>query len=205
MSNTTIVLCDEKNMQDFSGIMYSGFIDKYPKFFYGLDKQSSIDLICQLNLQEYQQHKEKNKYLIKEGVEFTGAISLYFSKKKTSFKSTYKILRKYFGFFKSLATSFMLRGFGPPLNFPKNTIIIDKLAVNENHRRKGLGKKLVEFAIETAKNSELQFMELEVVSENIAAITLYKHYGFEIVKTTKTILGEAFVGVAKYHLMRKKL
>ncbi|MHA1125964.1 MAG: GNAT family N-acetyltransferase [Candidatus Heimdallarchaeota archaeon] len=205
MSITTIITCDEENLQEFSSIIYSGFIDKYPKFFYGLDKLSSIDLIYQLYLYEYLHHKEKNKFIIKEDADYTGGILLYNSKKKTSFCVTFRILRKYLGFFKSLATSFMLLGFGPPLRFPKDTMIIDKLAIKEGHRRKGYGKKLLAFAIESAKNSGLKYIELEVVSENIGAITLYKQCGFEIIKTTKTPLGEVFVGVAKYHLMRKKL
>ncbi|MHA1243500.1 MAG: GNAT family N-acetyltransferase [Candidatus Heimdallarchaeota archaeon] len=205
MSITSIITCDEENMQEFSSIMYSGFIDKYPKFFYGLDKLSSIDLIYQLNLHEYLHQKEKNKFIIKEGADYAGGILVYYSKKKTSFRTTFRILRNYLGFFKSLAASFMLIGFGPPLKFPKDTMVIDKLAIKDNHRRKGFGKKLLEFAIESAKNSGLKYIELEVVSENIGAITLYKQYGFKIIKTTKTPLGEIFVGVAKYHQMRKEL
>ena len=205
MSKTAIIHCSEENMQVFSKIMYLGFIDKYPKFFYGLEENAAIELITKLNLAENQTQNETTKFLIKQGTEYPGAMSIYTSKKNFSFKSTFKILRNYFGFFKSIATSFMLSGFGPPRNFPKNTLFIEKVATSEKHRRKGFGKRLLDYSIEHAKNSKLKYIELEVISNNQGAIALYEHYGFKIVKTTRTLLGEAFLGVKKYHLMRKEL
>ncbi len=41
----------------------------------------------------------------------------------------------------------MLLGFGPPFNFPRETLYIDQIGKSVDFRRKGLGKKLMNFAI----------------------------------------------------------
>ena len=42
----------------------------------------------------------------------------------------------------------------------------------------GIGKALTEACIECAKNAGYEQLELDVVSDNIAAINLYKSFGF---------------------------
>jgi len=102
-----------------------------------------------------------------------------------------------------LKTALMLMGFGPPFLFPKNTLFIDKVGILEKHRGKGLGTKLLKFAFNVARRKKIKNIELEVIEKNIKAILLYQKLGFKIVQTKNTTLGRIFVGVSKYHLMRK--
>jgi ribosomal protein S18 acetylase RimI-like enzyme len=58
--------------------------------------------------------------------------------------------------------------------------------VRNDYRGKGLGKKLLENALELAeKNPEIKKINLSVVSSQKAAIDLYKKYGFEICGTLR--------------------
>lgn len=57
--------------------------------------------------------------------------------------------------------------------------LIDELVVSKRHRRKGVGKELIDAAIEECK--KLRCCEVEVSTEftNVNAREFYKHCGFE--------------------------
>ncbi|WP_289127962.1 GNAT family N-acetyltransferase [uncultured Clostridium sp.] len=57
---------------------------------------------------------------------------------------------------------------------------IEMLFVNNESRGKGIGKKLVEHAIE-----ELNVIYVDVNEENPQAVGFYKHMGFEVFKKSK--------------------
>lgn len=60
---------------------------------------------------------------------------------------------------------------------------IINIAVHPEHRRKGIGKRLLEFCIEKEKDAE--YVVLEVRASNIPARNLYKNYGFREIATIK--------------------
>lgn len=62
----------------------------------------------------------------------------------------------------------------------KNHIIT--LDVHPQHQRKGLGKKLMEFAFLLIKKKGYKMVTLEVDKNNIPAIKLYEKLNFKIVK-----------------------
>jgi len=57
---------------------------------------------------------------------------------------------------------------------------ITNVAIHPEHRKKGLGKKLVQGMINAAIHYEINHMTLEVRKSNVAAITLYERMGFEV-------------------------
>ncbi|MBI9011275.1 MAG: ribosomal protein S18-alanine N-acetyltransferase [Clostridiales bacterium] len=57
---------------------------------------------------------------------------------------------------------------------------ITNVAIHPEHRKKGLGKKLVQGMIDAAISHEINHMTLEVRKSNVAAIALYEHMGFEV-------------------------
>lgn len=59
------------------------------------------------------------------------------------------------------------------------------IAVDENHRRKGVARLLFEEMLEKAKENELSFITLEVRSSSTPAIALYEAMGFEKVGVRK--------------------
>ena len=56
---------------------------------------------------------------------------------------------------------------------------ITNVAVTKEHRCKGVAKALMEKLIEMAEEKNLAFVTLEVRESNLAAINLYKKFGFE--------------------------
>ncbi len=62
---------------------------------------------------------------------------------------------------------------------------IYRIAVDEHHRRRGIGYRLLSFALKTERGRGLECTFLEVRSKNAAAIALYKAYGFESIGIRK--------------------
>lgn len=54
------------------------------------------------------------------------------------------------------------------------------LGVLEDHQGKGIGKKLIEAALEHCRNLKVLRVDLTVAATNTNAVTLYKMMGFEI-------------------------
>ena len=55
---------------------------------------------------------------------------------------------------------------------------IYRVAVDEEYRRRGIAYRLLDYAVKTSRGKGLESLFLEVRSENIAAINLYRAYGF---------------------------
>ena len=62
-------------------------------------------------------------------------------------------------------------------------IEIEQFEVITKERRKGIGDKLLDYLIEKYKEKDIKNITLEVKEDNIAAINLYKKYGFKKVST----------------------
>ena len=64
-----------------------------------------------------------------------------------------------------------------------NVMLIDNLLVDEDHRRLGLGTKMLKEAISVAKKRKVDSIEMVVNKDNKAAKKLYEKVGFK--KTNK--------------------
>ncbi len=185
--------------------MVQAFNDKYPHFFSGVPEKEYIEILQQLNLLELQSNKFIGKYVIIYNESVAGAINFYISRQKILLAEFYKILGKNIGYLKAIKVGIMLLGFGPPFNFPMNTLYIDQIGISADFRRKGLGKKLMHFAVKKAMKTGCKKVKLDVIAKNEGAIALYNKLGFVITKTNETSLGEVFLGIRKYYSMEKKL
>lgn len=56
---------------------------------------------------------------------------------------------------------------------------INNIAVLPDYRNRGIGGRLLDFAIETGKSMGVNSFTLEVRSSNIGAVKLYEKHGFE--------------------------
>ena len=64
------------------------------------------------------------------------------------------------------------------------------MGVDREHRRRGLGRRLMELAVEWARSDpRLRWIDLDVLGHNEAARSLYEDSGFELIAT----LRDAFV------------
>ena len=55
---------------------------------------------------------------------------------------------------------------------------IYRVAVRDEYRRRGIAYRLLDFAMKTSRGAGLECAFLEVRSQNVPAIKLYKSYGF---------------------------
>ncbi|MHA1155477.1 MAG: GNAT family N-acetyltransferase [Candidatus Heimdallarchaeota archaeon] len=205
MSEIVIEKCTEKHLHYYTKIMVQAFNDKYPHFFSKISEKEYSEILRQLNLLELQSNNFNGKYVIVYNGNIAGAINFYICRQKVPFSQYYKILGKNIGFLKAIKVGIMLLGFGPPFNFPRDTLYIDQIGISVDFRRKGLGKKLMNFAIEKAMKIRCKNVKLDVIAKNEGAIALYNNLGFTITKTNETKLGEVFLGIRKYYTMEKKL
>ncbi len=67
---------------------------------------------------------------------------------------------------------------------------LTEIAVLEEHRLEGIGKRLMEGLLKVSEEKELSFVTLEVRESNIPAISLYKKFGFEEVGVRKNYYKE---------------
>jgi ribosomal protein S18 acetylase RimI-like enzyme len=59
----------------------------------------------------------------------------------------------------------------------KGTVVINELVVRKEYQNKGVGRKLLESAIEEANNQNMDEIEVGVMKDNINAIKFYKKNG----------------------------
>ena len=67
----------------------------------------------------------------------------------------------------------------PDYTVPNKRVYISRLIVKNEYRRQGIGKKLVEFIIEIAKNMGYSEISIGVDLDNYPALRLYVNYGFD--------------------------
>lgn len=65
---------------------------------------------------------------------------------------------------------------------------IEDVVVNETYQRQGVGRKLIEFAIQFAKQQHVDLLTLTSRPQKVAANNLYKNIGFEKKETNVYIM-----------------
>lgn len=61
---------------------------------------------------------------------------------------------------------------------------INDIIVGSQYQSQGIGSALLSEAKKWAKNRQLDYLELNVLAENVGAITLYKKQGFQVMNHT---------------------
>ena len=74
---------------------------------------------------------------------------------------------------------YMVLGFGFSLEFHGRDCLLDEFYVRPEHRRKGIGKAAVEFALETCRNLGIKAVHLEADHFNVRGHEFYKRLGFK--------------------------
>ena len=69
---------------------------------------------------------------------------------------------------------------------------LDALAVDENCRKHGIGRRLVDLTKERAKDNEYAILSLIAFADNSPALGLYKRVGFRVAKKVD-LAGNAFI------------
>lgn len=83
----------------------------------------------------------------------------------------------------------------------ENQGIIKLIAVEQNYRGKGIGKKLIEFILEHFKEKGTREVIARSRTQNTAGISFLKNFGFKIIKTIENY----YPNGNNAYLMKKKL
>lgn len=75
------------------------------------------------------------------------------------------------------------------------------IAVDKEYRKKGIGSKLLEHMIKSAKEKKIRQIRLEVSTKNEAAINLYEKFGFKKMGVRKNYYQKT--GEDAYNMMRQ--
>jgi RimJ/RimL family protein N-acetyltransferase len=62
------------------------------------------------------------------------------------------------------------------------------IALRKSNWHQGIGKLMMQACIDWCKSNEIEQLELDVVTENTRALSMYKSFGFEIFGTKKHAL-----------------
>ncbi len=73
---------------------------------------------------------------------------------------------------------FRERQAGGPVKMERKTLYIDSIAVDEAHRGRGIGRRLLDECKAIARNRGCCGLELQVNAANARAMKLYREYGF---------------------------
>ena len=76
------------------------------------------------------------------------------------------------------AVSYSIMDMKGAIIHPFKSLWISDLVISENHRRKGIGSMLIEKVKETAKENDVDRIQLNVSSYNTDAVKLYEKMGF---------------------------
>ena len=74
-----------------------------------------------------------------------------------------------------------------------NYIFLSKIYVLSSSRGRGIGKKAIEYVVESAKKSQLDFIRLTVNKHNLQSIAAYKKIGFIVASEQVKPIGNGFV------------
>ena len=67
----------------------------------------------------------------------------------------------------------------PDYTIPGQRIYLSRLIVKDEFRRKGIGKRLIEYAVDIARSKGYPEISVGVDSENYGALKLYEDVGFD--------------------------
>jgi diamine N-acetyltransferase len=76
------------------------------------------------------------------------------------------------------AVGYVVLCFGYSLEWLGRDAFVDEFYLLEEYRRRGWGRKTMEFVEEAARATGVRTLHLEVVRENTAAVRVYKKVGF---------------------------
>lgn len=62
----------------------------------------------------------------------------------------------------------------------KKGYLIDGLYVIEEYRNRGIAKALIQYGLKMVNNSDIDFIDINVMAKNEIAIKLYKSFGFDL-------------------------
>ncbi len=186
-------------LDTYMEIMLDAFFEKL-KLIYYYDKHAAYNIIkseVQRNIQN------KRHYAARLDGKVVGILELITNDNLKNYARSFRTYIKYLGFLKSFKTFTMTRFEIPRLD--SKTMYIDNLAVDRDHRRKGVAGKMLSFAEDIARKNGKSSLTLWVAAENKNAYERYKKSGFYDISIKSFKMLEKYLGYRDWIYMEKEI
>lgn len=80
----------------------------------------------------------------------------------------------------------------------KDILVIYTLVIHPDYHRCGIGKKVIDFIIDLCRKEGIKALRLDVTSDNLPAVKLYKKCGFQYIDSVD--LGYSLFGLDEFEL-----
>jgi ribosomal protein S18 acetylase RimI-like enzyme len=186
-------------LDSFMEIMIDAFFEKL-KLIYYYNKYAAYNIIKSETCRNI---KNKRHYAARLNGKVVGILELISNDNLRNYSRSFRTYIKYLGFLRAFKTFTMTRFEIPRLD--SRTIYIDNLAVDKNHRRKGVACKMLSFAEDTARKNGKRALTLWVAAENRSAYERYKKSGFSDIFIKSFKMLENYLGYRDWIYMEKEI
>jgi len=186
-------------IETYMEIMLDAFFEKL-KLIYYYDKHAAYNIIkseVQRNIQN------KRHYAARLDDKIVGICELITNDNLKNYARSFRTYIKYLGLLRSFKTFTMTRFEIPRLD--SKTMYIDNLAVDRDHRRKGVAGKMLSFAADIARQNGKSALTLWVAAENKNAYSRYKKSGFSDIFIKSFKMLEKYLGYRDWIYMEKEI
>jgi ribosomal protein S18 acetylase RimI-like enzyme len=196
--------CDIKqhNLQDIAELIYKTEPD-FTQLLFSKNKSKAISNIIKLIKNKNNTFSSKNIYLYTNSKKVIG-ILIGYGGDEINKEGEKKAISETFNIFAAIRLSLFEKLLVNRLlttEFKPDDFYISVINVDENYRRKGIGKNLISNAIKTARDKRCTRIILDVSKDNENAIKFYKKVGFKIYEEVNTKLFFQKIRVYKMELL----
>jgi len=174
-------------------IIKEGFWGKIGNYFRNVNSEETIKII------EEAITFGKGFYYKENGIVLGAAL---LGTKNTSYINFNRQARKRMGFWNGLVMQLGYGAFKPKLN---DGLKLEMLAVSPEARGKGIGKIMLDYMLDLAREEGFKTITLEVIDSNEKAKKLYERQGYKNIKYMNTALFTRNMGFSGSFKMQKNL
>jgi len=193
----------QEDIDEFIKILMKVYEDKFKIIFKSKMEKSQDVLIQEMRIRE---KLDGNFIVVADGL-LVGAMTIKIRETQQNFIQALNIFLKNLGLYHGLR-SFFIGGYHQSISdryIRKDACYIENVFVLPGYRRKGIGKKLMMQAEESAKKRNKKFLYGFVETTNHNSISLCLRSGFKKIGIKKNIFTKLFFGVPGWIYFKKSL
>lgn len=187
------------DLENYLKIEFEAFFEKL-RLVFGNNKEAVMNIIRSEILRNID---NKRHYIARLENEPVGIVEIVTRENIKNYTRDFRTYVKYLGFLKG-CKAFIITGIETP-RLNSGTIYIDTVAVESNHRRKGVAEKMLTFIENLARENGKSALTLWVAAKNNNAFSLYKKSGFNTISKKSSRTMEKYTGYHDWIYMRKEV
>ncbi len=187
------------DLDNYLKIMFEAFFEKIMPVF-GNNKEAALNIIRPEIMRNI---NNGGRYVARLENKTVGIVEIITRENIKRYIRDFRTYIKYLGFLKGLWAFIITTIEIPRLN--SGTIYIDTVAVEPNHRRKGVAEKMLSFIEDFARKNRKSALTLWVAAKNNNAFSLYKKSGFNAVIKRSSSIMEKYTGYRDWIYMKKEI